>query len=141
MKEIKKLEDLPIYALEMLTVAKNARSKAYAPISKYTVGAAVIDENDNVHGGCNVENCILVVDHAEGSAITNMILNGGTRIKAVLCITEDGGASCGLCRQLIWEHCHDNKEVPIFLLDKNSQGMVCTIGELLPFAFNLKSQT
>lgn len=136
MKQVTK-DELGIIVLAMLMAAEKAKERAYVKYSNYPVGAAILDNNDNIWSGCNVENAIFIVPHAETNAISRMIVEGGTQIKAVLCITENGGASCGYCRQLIWEHCKNDKNVPIYLLDKEGNGMVVTIGELLPYAFEL----
>ncbi len=131
------IESLNPRAADLVSAAQLARNRAYAPYSNYRVGAAVLDENLNIHGGCNVENAAYTGTHAEAVAIGNMIVNGGTQIKAIACVTKDGGACCGDCRQRIWEMCKGDDDVPIYLMDENGEGVICTIGNLLPMAFEL----
>ncbi len=132
------IESLNPRAALLVDAAQLARDCAYAPYSKYFVGAAVLDENLNIHRGCNVENAAYTGTHAEAVAIGNMIVNGGTQIKAIACVTKDGGACCGDCRQHIWEMCNGDEDVPIYLMDENGDGVICTIGSLLPMAFELQ---
>ena len=63
---------------DLIAVAKAARLKAYAPYSKFLVGAALRDENGQIHGGCNIENAAYPQGWcAETSAIAAMIMSGG----------------------------------------------------------------
>ena len=132
------INDLGANEVKLFNEALLAQKNSFAPYSGYKVGAAILDETGEIHSGCNVENVIYLAAHAEGSAITAMINNCGKRIAAVCCVTIDAGTSCGYCRQLIWEHCDNDVTVPIYLFDENGNGMMTTIGELLPYAFELK---
>ena len=82
--------------------ALSAMKKAYAPYSKFKVGAAVRGRNGKLYGGCNVENVAYPLGCcAEASAISAMILDGETMIEEV-CVVGDGDAlvtPCGGCRQ------------------------------------------
>ncbi len=63
---------------DLIAAAKSARLKAYAPYSKFLVGAAVRDERGQIHGGCNIENAAYPQGWcAETSAIAAMIMSGG----------------------------------------------------------------
>ncbi|HOX21479.1 MAG TPA: cytidine deaminase [Candidatus Paceibacterota bacterium] len=132
-----KWDDLTEGQEQLLVSARMCRDRAYAPYSKYKVGAAVKDENGRIFSGCNVELVTLSrTTHAEGNAIDTMIANGGRKITALACVDNDGGAPCGECRQRIWEFCHGNPDVSIIGADidlKNIQ--IFTIGELYPYSF------
>ena len=82
--------------------AKAVMQKAYAPYSKFKVGAAIYDENGNYHVGCNVENAAYPIGNcAEASAISAMIASNGNKIIAIS-VTGYGDllcTPCGGCRQ------------------------------------------
>ncbi len=123
---------------KLFKAATEARDRAYAPYSNYFVGASILDENGNIHQGCNVENGAYTGTHAEAVAIGNMIVNHGKKIKALACVTENKGICCGDCRQRIWEFSGGNKNIPIYILDLKGEGNIYTIGDLLPEAFELE---
>jgi len=86
--------------------AISARHNAYAPYSKFKVGAAILDEFDNIHLGVNVENAAYPQGScAEAGAISAMIASGGTKIKRIA--VSGAGTQlctpCGGCRQRIRE--------------------------------------
>jgi len=123
----------------LLERAKAVREFAYAPYSRFRVGAAVLDERGNVHVGCNVENAAYPEGScAEPSAIGAMIAAGGTRIVRLLVVggTEALAACtpCGGCRQRISEFADDN--TVIVLLNDDEQLIEYSIEELLPDAFS-----
>ena len=69
---------------ELLEIARQVRANAYCPYSGFRVGAAILDENGDVHVGCNVENAAYSnVSCAEAGAISAMIAAGGTRIVTI----------------------------------------------------------
>ncbi|MEC7362061.1 MAG: cytidine deaminase, partial [Pseudomonadota bacterium] len=82
-------------------------ARAYAPYSRFPVGAAIRDETGAVHIGANVENAAYPVGNcAEASAIAAMVMAGGTRIAEIAVAGGDGGmlcTPCGACRQRIRE--------------------------------------
>ena len=126
---------------KLFEAAKSAKENAYAPYSNYKVGAAVVDENGNIYSGCNVENAAYTGTHAEEAAIASMISNGGTTIKGIVCVTENGGAACGGCRQRIWEFCDGNSQTICYFVDlSRNDVLLVTIGGLLPYAFSLKTK-
>ncbi len=96
--------DIPLDAL--FEAAAVARERAYAPYSKFLVGAAVLGESGRIHVGCNVENVAYPVGTcAEAGAIAAMIAAGDRTISAVA-ITGSGETPClpcGACRQRIME--------------------------------------
>ena len=125
----------------LIDAAKKVRANAHAPYSGYHVGAALVDENDVVHTGCNVENAAYPEGTcAEANAIGSMVAAGGKRIVAIAAI---GGASeieactpCGGCRQCILEFADDNTQ--IILIGEGNSINSYSIAELLPAGFRLR---
>lgn len=125
---------------ELLAAAKTARDHAYCRYSNFSVGAALIDENGNVHVGCNVENASYPLGNcAEVSAIAAMIVEGGSRIARIAVV---GGTNditpctpCGGCRQRIAEFADDN--TVIITMDDSNEFRHYSIDELLPAGFHL----
>ena len=127
---------------EMLELAKTYQSRAYAPYSKFLVGAVVKGANGKLYGGCNVENAAYPVGNcAEASAIAAMVGDGETRIVEALVIGPEGQicTPCGACRQRLREFA--GPDLPIHLADPTGIKKTVTLGELLPLSFgpeNLK---
>ena len=121
---------------DLLEAARAARAYAYAPYSKFSVGAALQDEQGRIHAGCNVENAAYPQGLcAEAVAIGHLVAAGGRRIVAAAVVGE--GASpvtpCGGCRQKLREFAAD--DMPILVGDLQSLRARFTLGELLPFSF------
>ena len=84
-----------------------AGKKAYAPYSKFPVGVAGLVSDGRIVSGCNVENASYGLGLcAECSMTSELIMSGGGRLVAVLCVDAQGDylAPCGRCRQLLFEH-------------------------------------
>jgi cytidine deaminase len=128
---------------QLIEAAKAARENAYAPHSNYFVGAAIIDENGDVHRGCNVENAAYPEGNcAEANAIGAMVAAGGKKISVIAAV---GGSEslefctpCGGCRQRILEFSDGNTRVVLI----NAEGEIqeYSIDELLPLAFRLRAR-
>lgn len=120
----------------LLQAARAARIHAYAPYSKFRVGAAVLDEQGRVHAGCNVENAAYPQGAcAEAAALSAMVLVGGTRVLAVL-VAGAGAAwitPCGGCRQKLREFCAP--DTPILTANDEAMGPRYTLAQLLPESF------
>jgi cytidine deaminase len=102
----------------LIEAATAARMKAYAPYSRFLVGAAVKDETGRIHAGCNVENAAYPQGTcAEAGAIAAMILAGGRKIVEVAVVGAGDGlvTPCGGCRQKLREFC--SGDVPIHICD------------------------
>jgi len=87
--------------------AKAASAQAYAPYSRYQVGAAALVDDGRVVEGCNVENASYGLTLcAECGIVSALHGSGGGRLVAVAVCAPDGRdlAPCGRCRQLFWEH-------------------------------------
>ena len=116
--------------------ARQARDSAYAPYSKFGVGAAVLDEQGRIHAGCNVENAAYPQGWcAEASAIAAMVMAGGRRIMAVaVCaVAPQPVTPCGGCRQKLREFAAE--DCPIWVGDADGHRATHTLGSLLPHSF------
>jgi cytidine deaminase len=121
---------------DLLEAARAARAYAYAPYSKFAVGAALQDEQGRIHAGCNVENAAYPQGLcAEAVALGHLVLAGGQRITAVAVVGEGAGlvTPCGGCRQKLREFGGD--EVPVVVGDMSTLRARFTLGELLPVSF------
>lgn len=94
---------------QLLKLAQEAQQNAYAPYSKFRVGAAVLLENGDIFTGCNVENASYgLTNCAERSAIFAAVSKLGgnnVKIRAVAVVNDHGVpcSPCGACRQVIAE--------------------------------------
>ena len=121
---------------DLLEAARAARGYAYAPYSKFSVGAALLDEQGRIHAGCNVENAAYPQGLcAEAVALGHLVLAGGQRITAVAVVGEGAGlvTPCGGCRQKLREFA--GAEVPVVVGDMSALRGRFTLGELLPASF------
>jgi cytidine deaminase len=128
------VDDQVMHALVL--AARAARERAYAPYSKFLVGAALLDEHGRLHAGCNIENAAYPQSQcAEASAIAHLVLTGGRRILAVaVCgVAADPVTPCGGCRQRLREFAAD--DAPIWLADDSVVRVHYTLGQLLPASF------
>jgi cytidine deaminase len=118
----------------LMAAATEARRHAYAPYSKYPVGAAILTASGSVHAGANVENAAFPSGMcAERVAIFDAIARGEREVRAVVVVTENGGAPCGACRQVLAEF---GPEAEIILVDATGNiSLHTTLRDLLPRAF------
>lgn len=124
----------------LLQAARSAQSKAYAPYSRYPVGAAVLDDQGRIHAGCNVENAAYPEGLcAEAAALSAMVLAGSTRALAVLVVGNGGKNNnnwttpCGGCRQKLREF--GAPDMPILCANDSALGPRYTLSTLLPESF------
>jgi cytidine deaminase len=120
----------------LIAAARAARAQAYAPYSRFAVGAAVVDERGRIHAGCNVENAAYPQGWcAEASALAAMVMAGGRRVQAVaVCgVAADPVTPCGGCRQKLREFAAD--DCPVWVADLDSVRASFTLGQLLPASF------
>ena len=121
----------------LIAAARAARAKAYAPYSRFLVGAAVKDENGRIHAGCNVENAAYPQGTcAEAGAIAAMVLAGGRWIGEVAVVGAGDGlvTPCGGCRQKLREFAHPDVAIHVCGED-GAVRRSFTLEELLPFSF------
>lgn len=119
----------------LIDAAVKARQQAYAPYSKFPVGAAVLTEEGQVFIGCNVENASFgLTNCAERAAVFAAVAAGHRQFAAVAVATEGGYSPCGACRQVLAEFSDD---LPILIIDARSEGRVeeVSLTELLPRRF------
>jgi len=129
---------MPNTAELMAEKACEVMQHAYAPYSKYRVGACVLAEDGTMFVGCNVENISYgLTICAERSAITSLISAGKKKIKAIALVGSGNElcTPCGACRQIIREFAE--QDAPIYLCDSRTKKIVETtnIKNLLPKSF------
>jgi len=120
----------------MLELARQALANAYAPYSRFRVGACVRADSDRLYAGCNVENAAYPITQcAEATAIGALVAAGDRRIVEVLILTEgkEPCAPCGRCRQQLAEFARPDTR--IHLCGPEGLRATTTLGELLPLAF------
>jgi cytidine deaminase len=125
---------------ELVAQARRAAQRAYAPYSRFRVGAAVRDADGLIFSGCNVESASYgLTVCGERTAVFSAIAAGGRRpftALALACIDAvDRGAPCvpcGACRQVIAEHLAADAPVSV------DGGRTFTVSELLPYDFRLE---
>jgi len=113
--------------------ATDAMRQAYAPYSRFPVGAAGLVDDGRVVTGCNVENASYGMTLcAECGVVSALHASGGGRLVALACVDGAGTAlmPCGRCRQLLWEH-----GGPTCLIDAPDQARPMSV--LLPDAFDV----
>ena len=121
---------------DLLEAALKARANAYAPYSRFPVGAALRAEDGRVYAGANVENASYPEGLcAEAAAIAAMVAAGARRIAELVVVAEGEalGTPCGACRQRIREFAGPGAKVHV----AGPEGLrrSFTVAELLPHAF------
>jgi cytidine deaminase len=117
---------------KLRAAATDAMRHAYAPYSKFPVGAAALVDDGRIVVGCNVENASYGLGLcAECGMVSALHTSGGGRLVAVSCVDGVGGPlmPCGRCRQLLWEF-----GGPDCLID--ADGGAVRMSDLLPHAFD-----
>jgi cytidine deaminase len=145
-KEFDNPEELSPDDRELISAARESAADAYAPYSKFRVGAAVRLESGIIVRGANVENAAFPSGIcAERSALSNSISNH-TNDKplaiAIASMTEDGlcddpPSPCGNCRQVIAEEeSRTANQIKIILSGKNKTLIIDRVSDLLPLQFS-----
>jgi cytidine deaminase len=115
----------------LTAAARDVMTSAYAPYSRYPVGAAGLVDDGAVVVGCNVENASYGLTLcAECGLVSALHATGGGRLVAVVVVDSEGNelTPCGRCRQLLFENGGDDLQLRL------TDG-VHTLGEFLPNAF------
>ncbi|MCB1508478.1 MAG: cytidine deaminase [Hyphomicrobiaceae bacterium] len=130
----------------LFDAARSVRETAYAPYSRFRVGAALCDEAGRIHATANVENAAYPVGTcAEAGAISALIASGARRIAGVAVVggrrdDETGPwrliTPCGACRQRLAEFA--GPDTPVRLGSPEGVLLDTTVGALLPHAFALE---
>jgi cytidine deaminase len=124
---------------ELFEAARAAMANAYAPYSKFPVGAAIKAQSGAIYAGCNVENASFPEGWcAETSAIAQMIAAGERRITEIAVMAEQMAriTPCGGCRQRLREF--SVAETLVHLCDATGVVETISLGDLLPMAFDLR---
>ncbi|HUB88454.1 MAG TPA: cytidine deaminase [Dyella sp.] len=124
----------------LLDLARRARELAYAPYSRFQVGAALQAKDGRVFSGCNVENaayglCNCAERTALFSAIAAGCKPGDFSAIAVIADTPDPVTPCGSCRQVLAELCA--ADMPVLLGNTQGAERHTTVAALLPDGFGL----
>jgi cytidine deaminase len=123
---------------KLIELAEQAQKKAYAPYSKFKVGAAILCQNGKMYQGCNVENASYGLSCcAERNAVFRAISEGEKDFLAIAIVSSSNEptAPCGACRQVLNEFSPD-----IRIIMPGKKGIIETfLTKLLPFAFGPKS--
>lgn len=121
---------------ELIAAAVEARGRAYAPYSKFLVGAAVATPGGKIFHGCNVENASYGLTICAERVAISAAVAAGERIFTALAIATAGGHSpCGACRQFAAEF----GDMRVLLIDADNPSKVAEyrLFELLPAGFRL----
>jgi cytidine deaminase len=123
----------------LLQMARAAMKKAYAPYSKFRVGAALLTNTGKVFTGCNVENASYgMTNCAERTAIFSAVAQLGPKLEVMaVAVVNDHGvpcSPCGACRQVIYEF---GPDAVVFFQGAEGEKQA-HITELLPEGFRLK---
>lgn len=127
---------------ELVQAAIEAMKKAYAPYSRFTVGAALLTTDGGVYTGCNIENASYTPTVcAERVAFFSAVRDGCRSFEKIAIVGGKGGEAasftypCGVCRQVMREFCGDDFAIVLF---DGSKIIERTLGELLPCSFSPK---
>jgi cytidine deaminase len=121
----------------LIAAALAARENAFAPYSKFRVGAAIEDSEGRIHTGCNVENSTYgLTVCAERVAVFKAISEGVRKFRrvAVAADTDSLTPPCGACRQILWEFCGD---IEIVLVNLRGQTETYRLKDLFPKPFDV----
>ncbi|RDI97773.1 cytidine deaminase [Dyella solisilvae] len=124
----------------LLDLARQAREMAYAPYSRFLVGAAVITRDGRQFTGCNVENasyglCNCAERTALFSAVAAGCRPGDFAALAVIGDTPEPISPCGACRQVMSELC--GEDMPVWMANLAGAVQQATVQALLPGSFRL----
>lgn len=119
---------------KIIALASEARRNAYAPYSRYAVGAALLAESGKIYQGANVENAVYPLGTcAERAAMFSAASAGERKFLAIGIVTENGGMPCGACRQVMAEFSLD---MVVLIADESGRILQeTTVRQLLPGAF------
>lgn len=122
---------------DLFLAAREAMAKAYAPYSKFPVGAALRTKDGRVYAGANIE----VASYPEGwcaetTMLGHYIMGGGGEIAEIAVVAErlDRITPCGGCRQRLAEF--SRPDTKLYLCDQSGVAETVTMGQMLPFGFS-----
>ncbi|MCQ2418903.1 MAG: cytidine deaminase [Clostridia bacterium] len=128
--------------LELIALAKEARTHAYIPYSGFAVGAALLTKEGKVYQGCNIENASFgPTVCAERTAFFKAVYDGEREFEAIAVVGGKGGEEpsglfppCGVCRQVMREFCADDFKV--IMGGKGDEFVTMSLAEILPASFS-----
>jgi cytidine deaminase len=118
----------------LIQAAQHAQQKAYAPYSRYLVGAALLTRSGKIYTGANVENAAYPTSMcAERVAVYKAVSEGEKEFLAIAVVTTNGGMPCGSCRQVLAEF---GLQTEVLIASSDGQLIrKTTVAILLPGAF------
>lgn len=132
----KAMELAPVVIHQLMQKAAEAQSRAYAPYSRFPVGAAILAEDGRVFTGCNVENASFgLTVCAERNAIAAAVLAGARPLAVAIVGNQHDLVPCGACRQVLAEF---NPEILVLTQKAGNEIEVRSLRQLLPAAFALE---
>ena len=120
---------------DLIAHAMEAREYAYAPYSRFKVGAALLGKSGRVYTGCNVENASYPAGTcAERCAVGKTVSEGEREFTAIAVNGDSQGpcAPCGICRQVL---CEFNPNMRVIMTNLVGDTLISAASELLPGAF------
>jgi cytidine deaminase len=123
---------------DLLEAAKAVWKNAYAPYSKFQVGAALRGQTGAIYKGANIENASYGLARcAEQSAVQALASNGERSFSEIVVYTQDDppATPCGACRQILFEF---GKDATVYLVNHEGAVKVYSVRDLLPDGFELK---
>lgn len=121
---------------QLLEKARQAQSKAYAPYSRFPVGAAILAEDGRVFMGCNVENASYgLTICAERNALASAVLAGARPLAVAIVGNQHDLLPCGACRQVLAEF---NPDLWVVTRKADGQIEVRSLREIFPQAFSFE---
>ena len=122
---------------ELLDLAAEAMKNAYAPYSKFCVGAALLCKDGTVFTGCNIENASYgAANCAERTAIFKAVSEGHREFSAIAIVSSGGGETypCGICRQVMAEF---SSNLRVILRDIEGKPVSYNFKDMMPYIFSL----
>lgn len=121
---------------DLIKNAYDAMKKAYAPYSKFSVGAALLSADGQMFTGCNVENISYgLTICAERSAVCKAVSYGVTEFSAIAIVTDAKKpvSPCGACRQVLAEF---SKDLTVIMATVSGERKIMNLKQLLPLTFD-----
>lgn len=134
------MELAPVTVERLVEAALRARTNAYAPYSRFHVGAAVLAEDGRVFAGCNVENSSFgLTVCAERNAVAAAVVAGARPVAVAVLTDRDHVPPCGACRQVLAEFA---PSMPVITAAPDGTDVrVARLDALLPGAFRYDTTT
>lgn len=122
---------------QLIQRAKDAQTHAYAPYSKFRVGAAVLSEDNRVFTGCNVENSTYgATICAERTAVFTAVSQGAQKFTKIVIVSDSDEPvmPCGICRSVLYEFSPD---IEVIAVGSSGKVETANLSQLYPKGFHL----